>query len=81
MDCMTGDHTEKLNCLRLVERERSALEKVKREAENDLHLQNGHVCARSTLYQYYIWWCLVSDKEDKQEIVCGPLLYDTMGPC
>ena len=39
---------EKLNCLRLVERERNALEKEKLEAENYLRLQN-HVRAHSTL--------------------------------
>ncbi|KAF8492752.1 RecF/RecN/SMC [Russula emetica] len=69
MERLTEDRTEKLNRLRLVERERNALEKEKREAENYLRLQNDHVRAQSTLYQYYIWRCLVSEKEVKQEIV------------
>jgi chromosome segregation ATPase len=78
MERLTEDRTEKLNRLRLVERERNALEKEKREAENYLRLQNDHVRAQSTLYQYYIWRCLVSEKEVKQEIV-GGLRSDTMG--
>ena len=69
MERLTEDRTERLNRLRLVERERNALEKEKREAENYLRLQNDHVRAQSTLYQYYIWRCLVSEKEVKQEIV------------
>ena len=71
MERLTEDRTEKLNRLRLVERERNALEKEKREAENYLRLQNDHVRAQSTLFQYYIWRCLVSEKEVKQEIVGG----------
>ena len=71
MERLTEDRTEKLNRLRLVERERNALEKEKREAENYMRLQNEHVRAQSTLYQYYIWRCLVSEKEVKQDIVCG----------
>ncbi|KAI0297565.1 RecF/RecN/SMC protein, partial [Multifurca ochricompacta] len=68
MERLTEDRTEKLNRLRLVERERNALEKEKREAENYLRLQNDYVRAQSTLYQFYIWRCLVSEKEVKQEI-------------
>ncbi|KAF8274355.1 RecF/RecN/SMC [Lactarius quietus] len=68
MERLTEDRTEKLNRLRLVEREKNALEKEKREAENYLRLQNDHVRAQSTLYQFYIWRCLVNEKEAKQEI-------------
>ena len=69
MERLTEDRTEKLNRLRLVEREKNALEKEKREAENYLRLQNDHVRAQSTLFQFYIWRCLVNEKEAKQEIV------------
>ncbi|KAH9070762.1 RecF/RecN/SMC N terminal domain-containing protein [Lactarius deliciosus] len=68
MERLTEDRTEKLSRLRLVEREKNALEKEKREAENYLRLQNDHVRAQSTLYQFYIWRCLVNEKEAKQEI-------------
>ncbi|KAI0253228.1 RecF/RecN/SMC N terminal domain-containing protein [Lactifluus subvellereus] len=68
MERLTEDRTEKLNRLRLVERERNALEKEKREAEDYLRLQNDHVRAQSTLYQFYIWRCLVNEKEVKQEV-------------
>ncbi|KAN0127918.1 RecF/RecN/SMC N terminal domain containing protein [Lactarius tabidus] len=68
MERLTEDRTDKLNRLRLVEREKNALEKEKREAENYLRLQNDHVRAQSTLYQFYIWRCLVNEKEAKQEI-------------
>jgi structural maintenance of chromosome 4 len=71
MERLTEDRTDKLNRLRLVEREKNALEKEKREAENYLRLQNDHVRAQSTLYQFYIWRCLVNEKEAKQEIVRG----------
>ncbi|KAI9444561.1 RecF/RecN/SMC [Lactarius indigo] len=67
MERLTEDRTEKLSRLRLVEREKNALEKEKREAENYLRLQNDHVRAQSTLYQFYIWRCLVNEKEAKQE--------------
>ncbi|KAH9058282.1 RecF/RecN/SMC N terminal domain-containing protein [Lactarius vividus] len=68
MEGLTEDRTEKLSRLRLVEREKNSLEKEKREAENYLRLQNDHVRAQSTLYQFYIWRCLVNEKEAKQEI-------------
>jgi structural maintenance of chromosome 4 len=54
MERLTEGRTDKLNHLRLVERERNALEKEKREVENYLRLQNDYVCAQSTLYQFYI---------------------------
>ena len=73
MERLTEDRTDKLNRLRLVEREKNALEKEKREAENYLRLQNDHVRAQSTLYQFYIWRCLVNEKEAKQDIVRGLL--------
>ena len=73
MEHLTEDRTDKLNRLRLVEREKNALEKEKREAENYLRLQNDHVRAQSTLYQFYIWRCLVNEKEAKQDIVRGLL--------
>jgi hypothetical protein len=70
MEHLTEDCTEKLNCLQLVERKRNTLEKEKHEAENYLVcLQNDYVHAQSTLCQFYIWHCLVHEKEVKQEIV------------
>ena len=77
MERLTEDRTDKLNRLRLVEREKNALEKEKREAENYLRLQNDHVRAQSTLYQFYIWRCLVNEKEAKQEIVRGTFACST----
>ncbi|KAI0275213.1 RecF/RecN/SMC N terminal domain-containing protein [Gloeopeniophorella convolvens] len=68
MERLNEDRTEKLNRLRLVEREKNALEKEKREAESYLRLQNDYVRAQSTLYQFYIWRCLVNEKEVEQDI-------------
>lgn len=54
---------EKLNRLRLVEKEKNALEDKKKEAEEYLRLQNELVRAQSKLYQWYIWQTLNSENK------------------
>ncbi|KAJ4490187.1 RecF/RecN/SMC [Lentinula aciculospora] len=54
---------EKLNRLRLVEREKNSLEDKKKEAEEYLRLQNELVRAQSKLYQWYIWQTLHSENK------------------
>ncbi|EGO05390.1 hypothetical protein SERLA73DRAFT_101211 [Serpula lacrymans var. lacrymans S7.3] len=61
MDRLSEDRTEKLNRLRIVEREKNALEVQKKEAEDYLRLQNDHVKALSRLWQYYLWKCLLNE--------------------
>ncbi|OBZ79683.1 Structural maintenance of chromosomes protein 4 [Grifola frondosa] len=63
MERLAEDRGEKLNRLKIVERERKALEEKKREAEDYLRLQNEHVRALSRLWQWYIWKCLINDEQ------------------
>lgn len=53
---------EKLNRLRIVEREKNALEEKKRQAEEYLKLQNEWVRAQSRLYQWYLWQCMLNEE-------------------
>lgn len=58
MEALQEERQDKLNRLRLVEKDKNALEAKKREAEDYLRLQNDHVRAQSRLWQYYIMGCL-----------------------
>lgn len=75
MEKYQEERNEKLNRLKIVERERSALEKQKKEAEDYLRLQNEHVRALSRLWQWYIWRCLVNENEFAKKMV-SVMLYD-----
>ncbi|KAJ3715083.1 RecF/RecN/SMC N terminal domain-containing protein [Lentinula raphanica] len=59
---------EKLNRLRLVEKEKNALEDKKKEAEDYLKLQNELVRAHSKLYQWYIWQTLNSENRIRDQM-------------
>ncbi|KAF9487486.1 RecF/RecN/SMC protein [Pleurotus eryngii] len=59
---------EKLNRLRIVEKERNALEGKRQEAMNYLRLHNEHVRAQSRLLQWYLWKCLDGDEELRKSI-------------
>ncbi|KAL6304841.1 RecF/RecN/SMC [Sparassis latifolia] len=63
MERYAEDRAEKLNRLRIVERDRKALEGKKREAEEYLRLQNEHVRALSRLWQWYLWKCLLNAEQ------------------
>lgn len=63
MDRLSDDRAEKLNRLRITERERNVLEEQKRDAENYLRLQNEHARALSRMWQYYLWKCLLTGEE------------------
>ncbi|KAI3612793.1 nuclear condensin complex subunit smc4 [Moniliophthora roreri] len=54
MDELNDLRQEKMNRLRLVEKEKSALESKKQEAVDFLKLTNQHVRAKSLLWQWYI---------------------------
>lgn len=69
LDALAEHRTEKLNRLRIVEREKNSLEDKKREAEEFLRLQNAYVRAQSRLYQWYLWKCLMAEENLKQSIV------------
>ena len=69
MERLSEERAEKMNRLRIVERERKALEEKKREAEDYLRLQNEHIRALSRLWQWYIWRCLEGDAQFSQQRV------------
>ena len=69
MDRLNEDRAEKLSRLKIVERERNALEKEKKEAEDYLRLHNDHVRALSRLWQWYLWKCLQNEERYAQKIV------------
>ncbi|KAF5389563.1 hypothetical protein D9757_004121 [Collybiopsis confluens] len=54
---------DKLNRLRIVEKEKNALEDKKKEAEDYLRLQNKLTLAQSKMYQWYIWQLLNNEKK------------------
>jgi len=69
MEILQESRSEKLNRLRIVEREKNALEDQKREAENYLRIQNEHVRAQSRLWQFYLWQCSVIEQELNKKMV------------
>ncbi|KZT73247.1 hypothetical protein DAEQUDRAFT_703578 [Daedalea quercina L-15889] len=68
MERLSEDRQEKLNRLRIVEKDRNALEAKKKEAEDYLRLQNEHVRALSRLWQWYLWQCLINDNAFEKTI-------------
>lgn len=75
LDAFADERTEKLNRLRLVEREKNALEEKKKEAEDFLRLQNELVRARSRLYQWHVWQCQENATHWGDQKVCVFLLF------
>ena len=71
MEKLTEERGNKLNRLRIVEKEKNSLEDKKREAVDYLRLQNEHVRALSRLWQWYLWKCLQNEDEFDKKIVCS----------
>lgn len=69
LDGLAEARSDKLNRLRIVEREKNALEERKREAEDFLRLHNDHVKAQSRLYQWHLWKCFQLDDQYGEDIV------------
>lgn len=61
--------SERLNRLRLVEKERDALEGKKKEIDEFLKLSNNLIKAQSTLYQFNIYEVFKKETEDKVKLV------------
>ncbi|KAI9566365.1 RecF/RecN/SMC [Boletus coccyginus] len=61
VEALTEQRSEKLNRLRIVEREKNALEAQRKEALDYLRLCNDHVRAQSRLWQWYLWKCLENE--------------------
>ena len=73
---LSEERQEKLNRLRIVDKDRKALESRKKEAEDYLRLFNDLVRARSRLWQWYIWKCLLNEQQLGAKMVrekCHPL--------
>lgn len=69
LDALGEQRGEKLNRLRIVEREKNALEDKKREAEDYLRLQNEYVRAQSRNYQWHLWQCFEFEEKSNKDIV------------
>ena len=74
---LTEERQEKLNRLRIVEKDRKSLESKKQEAEDYLRLVNNLVRARSRLWQYYIWQCLENEGKLETKLVRTWMIYRT----
>ena len=68
---LSEERQEKLNRLRIVDKDRKALEPKKKEAEDYLRLVNDLTRAKSRLWQWYIWKSLSNEAELEQKIVRG----------
>ena len=66
---LNEERQEKLNRLRIVDKDRKSLEAKKKEAEDFLRLLNSLTRARSRLWQYYIWQCLENDGKLETKLV------------
>ncbi len=69
VDRLSDLRSEKLNRLKIVEKDRNALEAKKKEAEDYLRMVYDLVRARSRLWQWYIWQCLINDTKLGQKTV------------
>ncbi|KIK68539.1 hypothetical protein GYMLUDRAFT_189741 [Collybiopsis luxurians FD-317 M1] len=63
LENLQDSRQEKLNRLRIVEKEKNALEEKKKEAEDYLRLQNKLTLAQSKLFQFYIWQTLNKERK------------------
>lgn len=63
MERLQEDRQMKLNRLRHVEKEKTALEAKKKEAVDYLRMKNEHVRASSRLYQFYIFRSLNAEEK------------------
>lgn len=73
VEVLTDQRGEKLNRLRIVEREKNALEAQRKEAMDYLRLYNDHVKAQSRLWQWYLWKILESEGKLNTQIVGSAL--------
>ncbi|KAG6878031.1 hypothetical protein C0993_000571 [Termitomyces sp. T159_Od127] len=68
MERLQEDRMVKLNRLRIVEKEKAALEAQKKEAEDFLRLKNELVRAKSRLWQWILWKCFNNEAEFDKNI-------------
>jgi structural maintenance of chromosome 4 len=70
LERLQDERSERINRLRIVEREKGALETQKKAAEEYLRRKNDHTRALSRLWQYYIWQCLQNESKLNDKMVC-----------
>ena len=71
MERLQEERSVKMNRLRIVEKDKSALEDQKREAEDFLRLKNDHTRALSLLCQHSIWKFLIAAEKLEDRMVCS----------
>ncbi|KAG5639651.1 hypothetical protein H0H81_008812 [Sphagnurus paluster] len=69
MERLQEDRMVKLNRLRIVEKEKTALEAQKKEAEDYLRMKNELTRARSRLWQWYLWKCFQNEEQYEKSLV------------
>ena len=74
MERLQEERQIKLNRLRHVEKEKTALEAKKKEAEDYLRLKNEHIRALSLQYQWFLWKGLEAEEQLGAQIVRNPHL-------
>lgn len=81
METLSEERTEKMNRLRIVEREKNALEAQRREALDYLRLYNDAIRAKSRLWQWYVCKCLDNEKKLNGQIVGAILCFVYFWSC
>jgi len=75
MERLQEERQIKLNRLRHVEKEKTALEAKKKEAENYLRLKNEYIRALSLQYQWFLWKGLEAEEQLGAQIVRNAVLH------
>ncbi|KAJ7096401.1 RecF/RecN/SMC [Mycena epipterygia] len=68
IEVLQEDRASKMQRLRIVEKEKNALEEKKREAEGYLKLKNEKVRAESRLWQWYLWKSFIAEEESLRNV-------------
>ncbi|KAJ6475290.1 RecF/RecN/SMC [Mycena vitilis] len=68
IEVLQEDRASKMQRLRIVEKEKNALEEKKREAEGYLRLKNEKVRAQSRLWQYLLWKSFIAEEESLRNV-------------
>lgn len=69
IEVLQEERASKMQRLRIVEKEKNALEEKKREAEGYLKLKNEKVRAESRLWQWYLWKFFIAEEESLRDVV------------
>ncbi|KAF7361982.1 Structural maintenance of chromosomes protein 4 [Mycena venus] len=68
IEVLQEERASKMQRLRIVEKEKNALEEKKREAEGYLKLKNEKVRAENRLWQWYLWKSFVAEEESLRNV-------------